>query len=73
MSTARRFFLRDEGLEEPDNFPAPDPGVLAQAIVVDLEFAFEQFREIAANFVRKHGSRGRSLWCLAEGEKGGTS
>ena len=53
MSTARRFFLRDEGLEEPDNF-SPDRGVLAQEIVVDLESAFEQFREIAADFVRKH-------------------
>ena len=43
MSTARRFFLRDEGFEESDNLS--EPGVLAQAIVVDLESAFEQFRE----------------------------
>jgi len=42
MSTARRFFLREEGLEEPDN-----PGVLAQEIVEDLEPVLEQFREIA--------------------------
>jgi hypothetical protein len=54
MSTARRFFLRDEGLEEPDNFPARNPGVLAQEIVVDLESAFEQFCEIAADFVRNY-------------------
>lgn len=36
--------LRDESLEESDNLP--DPGVLAQDIVEDLESALEQFREI---------------------------
>jgi type I restriction enzyme M protein len=41
------FWLRDETLEESDN--PPDPDVLAQEIVEDLEAAFEQFREIAAD------------------------
>ena len=39
------FWLRDESLEEADNLP--DPDVLAQEIVEDLEAALEQFREIA--------------------------
>lgn len=39
------FWLRDESLEESDNLP--DPGILAQEIVEDLEAALEQFREIA--------------------------
>jgi type I restriction enzyme M protein len=39
------FWLRDESLEESDNLP--EPGVLAQEIVEDLESALEQFREIA--------------------------
>ena len=51
MSTAARLLLRDEGREEPDNLPARNPGVLAQEIVVDLESAFKQFCEIAADFV----------------------
>ena len=54
MSTAARLLLRDEGREEPDNLPARNPGVLAQEIVVDLESAFEQFCEIAADFVRNY-------------------
>jgi type I restriction enzyme M protein len=41
------FWLRDESLEESDNLP--DPHVLAQEIVEDLEAALEQFREIAAD------------------------
>jgi type I restriction enzyme M protein len=41
------FWLRDESLEESDNLPNPD--VLAQEIVEDLEAALEQFREIAAD------------------------
>jgi hypothetical protein len=41
------FWLRDESLEESDNLP--DPDVLAQEIVEDLEAALEQFREIAVN------------------------
>ena len=36
-----------ESLEESDNLP--DPDVLAQEIVEDLEAALEQFREIAAD------------------------
>ena len=43
------FWLRDESLEESDNLP--DPDVLAQEIVEDLEAALEQFREIAADLV----------------------
>jgi type I restriction enzyme M protein len=39
------FWLCDEILEESDNLP--DPDVLAQEIVEDLEA--EQFREIAAD------------------------
>jgi type I restriction enzyme M protein len=39
------FWLRDESLEESDNLP--DPGILAQEIVENLEAALEQFREIA--------------------------
>lgn len=39
------FWLRDDILEESDNLP--DPDVLAQEIVEDLEAALEQFREIA--------------------------
>ena len=39
------FWLRDESLEESDKLP--EPGVLAQEIVEDLEGALEQFREIA--------------------------
>jgi len=45
------FWLRDESLEESDNLP--DPDVLAQEIVEDLEAALEQFREIAANLTHE--------------------
>jgi len=41
------FWLRDESLEESDNLP--DPDILAQEIVEDLEVALEQFREIATD------------------------
>jgi type I restriction enzyme M protein len=41
------FWLRDERLEESDNLP--DPDVLAQEIIEDLEAALEQFREIASD------------------------
>ena len=41
------FWLRDESLENSDNLP--DPDVLAQEIVEDLEAALEQFREIASD------------------------
>jgi type I restriction enzyme M protein len=44
------FWLRDESLEESDNLP--DPDILAQEIVEDLEAALEQFREIAADLGR---------------------
>lgn len=39
------FWLKDESLSESDNLP--DPNVIAQEIVDDLESALEQFREIA--------------------------
>jgi len=39
------FWLKDESLSESDNLP--DPDVIAQEIVDDLEAALEQFREIA--------------------------
>ncbi|MFN2109404.1 MAG: SAM-dependent DNA methyltransferase, partial [Anaerolineae bacterium] len=38
------FWLRDESLEETANLPEPD--VLAEEIVDDLESALEQFRAI---------------------------
>jgi len=41
------FWLRDESLSESDNLP--DPDVIAQEIVEDLEAALEQFREIATD------------------------
>jgi type I restriction enzyme M protein len=41
------FWLRDESLSDSDNLPEPD--VLAQEIVDDLEAALEQFREIAGD------------------------
>jgi type I restriction enzyme M protein len=41
------FWLRDESLSDSDNLP--DPDVLAQEIVDDLEAALEQFREIATD------------------------
>ncbi len=41
------FWLRDESLEDSDNLP--EPGVIAQEIVEDLEAALEQFREIATD------------------------
>ena len=44
------FWLRDESLEESDNLP--DPDVLAQEIVEDLEAALEQFRETASDLGR---------------------
>jgi len=45
------FRFRDESLEESDNLP--DPDILAQEIVDDLEAALEQFREIAADLGSK--------------------
>ncbi len=41
------FWLKDESLEESENLP--DPDVLAQDIVEDLETALQQFREIATD------------------------
>lgn len=43
-------WLRDESLDG-DNY-LPDPNVLAQEIVDDLEAALEQFREIAIDLGR---------------------
>jgi type I restriction enzyme M protein len=40
-------------LKKSDNLPNPD--VLAQEIVEDLEAALEQFREIAADLAAKEG------------------
>jgi type I restriction enzyme M protein len=45
------FWLRDESLEESDKLP--DPDVLAQEIVEDLEAALEQFRGIAGDMAPK--------------------
>jgi type I restriction enzyme M protein len=52
------FWLRDESLEESDNLP--DPDVLAQEIVDDLEAALEQFREIAADLGEESRESGKS-------------
>ena len=41
------FWLKDESLEDSENLP--DPDILAQEIVEDLEAALEQFREIASD------------------------
>jgi type I restriction enzyme M protein len=41
------FWLKDESLEASDNLP--DPDIIAQEIVEDLEAALEQFREIATD------------------------
>ncbi|HEY6010516.1 MAG TPA: N-6 DNA methylase, partial [Nitrospirota bacterium] len=41
------FWLKDESLEASDNLP--DPDVIAQEIVDDLEAALEQFREIVGD------------------------
>ncbi len=45
------FWLKDESLEDSENLP--DPGVLAQEIVEDLEAALDQFREIAEDLGEK--------------------
>ena len=45
------FWLKDESLEASDNLP--DPDVIVQEIVEDLEAALEQFREIATDLDRK--------------------
>jgi type I restriction enzyme M protein len=49
------FRLRDESLEDSDNLP--DPDVLAQEIVDDLEAALEQFREIANDLGSENPSK----------------
>ena len=49
------FWLKDESLEASDNLP--DPDVIAQEIVEDLEAALEQFREIVGDL----GSRGGAV------------
>ena len=53
------FWLRDESLEESDNLP--DPDILAQEIVEDLEAVLEQFREIAADLGSKKANRRRGM------------
>ncbi len=48
------FWLKDESLEASDNLP--DPDVIAQEIVEDLEAALEQFREITADLSSRSGT-----------------
>ena len=48
------FWLKDESLEASDNLP--DPDVIAQEIVEDLEAALEQFREIVGDLGGKSAS-----------------
>ncbi len=43
-------WIKDETLEDSENLPEPD--ILAQQIVEDLEAALEQFREIAEDLVK---------------------
>jgi len=45
------FWLRDKSLEDSDNLP--DPDVLAQEIVDDLEAALEQFPLTGLQFVHR--------------------
>jgi hypothetical protein len=47
---AARLWLKDESLEDSANLP--DPDVIAQEIVEDLEAALSQFAEIAADLKR---------------------
>ena len=47
------FWLKDESLEASDNLP--DPDVIAQEIVEDLEAALEQFREIVGDLGASKG------------------
>ncbi|MGE3978385.1 MAG: N-6 DNA methylase [Nitrospira sp.] len=51
------FWLKDESLEASDNLP--DPDVIAQEIVDDLESALEQFRLIAHDLSSPAGRRTR--------------
>ena len=50
------FWLKDESLEESENLP--EPGILAQEIVEDLEAALGQFREIADDLAENEESMG---------------
>lgn len=43
------FWLKDESLEDSENLP--DPDVLAQEMIEDLETALEQIREIAGDLM----------------------
>jgi type I restriction enzyme M protein len=45
------FWLRDESLEDSDNLP--EPSLLSQEIVEDLEAALEQFRQVAEDLGEK--------------------
>lgn len=45
------FWLKDESLEASDNLP--DPDVIAQEIVDDLDASLEQFREIVGDLEPK--------------------
>jgi len=45
------FWLKDKSLEDSENLP--DPGILAQEIVVDLEAALEQFRAISEDLTER--------------------
>jgi type I restriction enzyme M protein len=47
------FWLKDESLEASDNLP--DPDIIAQEIVEDLEAALEQFREIVGDLGNSKG------------------
>jgi len=49
------FWLRDKSLEEFGNLP--DPDVLAQEIVDDLEAPLERFCEIGADVCGRHVGR----------------
>ena len=49
------FWLKDKSLEDSESLP--DPGILAQNIVEDLEAALEQFRKIAEDLGKKNDEK----------------
>jgi type I restriction enzyme M protein len=51
QSTEFICWLKDESLEASDNLP--DPDIIAQEIVEDLEAALEQFRAIVEDLAGK--------------------
>jgi type I restriction enzyme M protein len=57
-------WLRDESLEDTDNLP--DPAMLAAEIVEDLQAAFDQFAQIAADLSKVGSSANEAAASAAE-------